>query len=185
MIDYKLGKIYKIISDQTDKIYIGSTTKKTLAQRMAKHRNNYKGYLKGKYHYVTSFDLLKYNDAKIILIENHPCNNKDELRSREQYWIDINKEIIINGQNAYGRNKEKVKKFEQKEEVKQYRKNWHRINNKMRLNTKILCDICYKKTDLTNLHHHKKTKKHLNCIALTKQIEETEKKYKDLIAALN
>jgi hypothetical protein len=30
---------------------------------------NYKKYLNGKYHYVTSFDILKNNDYKIELLE--------------------------------------------------------------------------------------------------------------------
>ena len=33
-MDYQNTKIYKIISHQGDKVYIGSTTKKTLAMRI-------------------------------------------------------------------------------------------------------------------------------------------------------
>lgn len=39
MVNYKDGKIYKIVSSQTAKIYIGSTTKKYLSQRMDDHRS--------------------------------------------------------------------------------------------------------------------------------------------------
>ena len=45
MSDYSKAKIYKIepICDhEEDEIYIGSTTKSTLAQRMTTHRSNYK-----------------------------------------------------------------------------------------------------------------------------------------------
>ena len=83
---YENGKIYKIESDQTDKVYIGSTTEK-LSQRMAKHRCNYKKYNEGKYCFVTSFDIIKFGDAKIYLIENFPCNSKEELQSRERHYI--------------------------------------------------------------------------------------------------
>ena len=37
------GKIYKIISINTDKIYIGSTTK-SLYERLQGHKRNYKRY---------------------------------------------------------------------------------------------------------------------------------------------
>ena len=35
---YSRGKIYKIVSDCTDKIYIGSTCEKYLSNRLAGHR---------------------------------------------------------------------------------------------------------------------------------------------------
>ena len=40
--NYANGKIYQIISHAGDKIYIGSTTKRLLSQRMEKHRSSYK-----------------------------------------------------------------------------------------------------------------------------------------------
>ena len=33
-------------------------------------------------------------NVKIVLIESYPCNNKDELIKREQYWIDELKPIL-------------------------------------------------------------------------------------------
>ena len=97
---YQRGKIYRITSDQTDRVYIGSTTEKTLACRMRKHRDNYRRYLAGNHHRVTSFDILRYADAQIILIENYPCQNKDELRAREQHYIAINAGHCINKHKA-------------------------------------------------------------------------------------
>ena len=38
--DYQNSKIYKIESHQGNKVYIGSTTEKTLARRMACHRSH-------------------------------------------------------------------------------------------------------------------------------------------------
>lgn len=48
---------------------------------------------------MTSFELIKYDDAKIILLENYPCNNKEELLSKEQDWID-KIQNNVNGTNA-------------------------------------------------------------------------------------
>jgi hypothetical protein len=86
MVNYKQGKIYKIECNVTGLIYIGSTCKKTLAQRMSHHRWTYRKYMKGKKNYYSSFEVMKNNDYVIILIENYPCNSKDQLFSRERYW---------------------------------------------------------------------------------------------------
>ena len=43
---YQQGKIYKLISSETDKIYIGSTCKKYLSQRLQDHKTDYKKWKK-------------------------------------------------------------------------------------------------------------------------------------------
>lgn len=83
---YANGKIYKIESDETNDVYYGSTTQK-LSQRMAGHRSDYKRYKEGKFSFVTSFEILKYDDAKIYLVETFPCNSREELEARERHWI--------------------------------------------------------------------------------------------------
>ena len=45
---YHNSKIYKLISDHTDKIYIGSTFKKYLTSRKAAHKSNYKAFKNNK-----------------------------------------------------------------------------------------------------------------------------------------
>ena len=86
MPDYQQGKIYKIECNVTGKVYIGSTCEPTLARRLAGHITNYKRYLKGTYHYVSSFDVLQNGNYDIVLIESYPCDTKDELHARERYW---------------------------------------------------------------------------------------------------
>lgn len=163
MVNYKNGKIYKIISNKTDKIYIGSTTKKYLCDRLAIHRAEYKRYKTGKIKkYITSFKLIEYDDAKIILIENYQCNTKDELRQREQYWIDQNKDFYINKNNAFGHDKEKIakknKKYynKHKEEILKQQKIYKNMPKKC-----LYCDIISTKNYIAT---HKKTIKHKeNC----------------------
>ena len=72
---YKRGKIYKLVSFQTDKVYVGSTCEPYLSNRMSKHRVNFKNYQNGGYHYVTSFELLKYDDADIICTAGGTISN--------------------------------------------------------------------------------------------------------------
>jgi hypothetical protein len=81
------GKIYKIIDNTNNNIYIGSTCAKTLKHRLNKHKSDYKRYLSNGSRYTTTYDILKNNDYKIELLEELECNTKYELHVRERYWI--------------------------------------------------------------------------------------------------
>ena len=84
---YQNAKIYKIVDTTNDNIYVGSTCKK-LCQRLANHRSKYTAYLKGKCHFVTSFIILENNNYDIILLEECPCENKEQLHAKERYYIE-------------------------------------------------------------------------------------------------
>ena len=117
MPDYQKGKIYKIISPHTDKIYIGSTTKQYLSQRLVKHKSDFKRWQNNKATKVMSFDLIQLGDVEIILLETYPCNSKDELTSRERHWYDLNKELVVN------KNRPSFTLEEKKKEQKEYYQN--------------------------------------------------------------
>ena len=95
MPEYSRSKIYKVesITEHEDgDVYYGSTTKKTLAERMTKHRSDYKAWnLKKEYvNNMTTFKIFdKYGveNCRIILVESFPCNTKDELTQRESHYI--------------------------------------------------------------------------------------------------
>jgi hypothetical protein len=93
MNKYQDGKIYKLTSKQTDKIYVGSTIL-ILNVRMTGHRTKYKS---GN---ISSIEMLKYDDCIIELIEDYPCNSKKELLEREQHYMDLYKDIIVNKRNS-------------------------------------------------------------------------------------
>jgi hypothetical protein len=131
------GKIYMISSPSTDGVYIGST-QKTLKERLAQHRTNYKCHLNGKYQYVTSFEIIKYDDNMIVLLEDVVCNTIDDLRKRERYYIElykcVNKVIPIREhkeaqEHYYKNNKDQLKEKKReyceknKDKIKQYREN--------------------------------------------------------------
>ena len=88
MVNYQLGKIYKIVDNTNGNVYVGSTCEPTLARRLAKHVADYKRYLKTSKNYITSFIILENNDYEITLIELYACNSKDELHAREKYFIE-------------------------------------------------------------------------------------------------
>ena len=195
MTDYSQGKIYMLISEQTSDIYIGSTVQK-LSDRFDDHKKDYKLWLNKKQHYITSYELCKYDDCKIHHIEDYPCESKKQLDRREgeyQKMMDcVNKNIAGRTQKErsdeyYSRPeiKEKVKKYhkeyysnpEVKEKVKQYRKEYFsrpevkekqkEINERRRrIRIKCVCGSEHRKAD-TSIH--KKTKKHIKYI---KEMEE-------------
>jgi hypothetical protein len=88
MPDYQNGKIYKLVNDENDDVYYGSTSAIMLSKRFGDHKRDYRCYVNGKGHFRTSFNILKYESCKIILVENFPCNSKYELESRERYYIE-------------------------------------------------------------------------------------------------
>jgi len=59
MVNYQLGKIYKIVDNTNENVYIGSTCEPTLARRLAKHVGNYQSYLNGKSGFMTSFNIIQ------------------------------------------------------------------------------------------------------------------------------
>ena len=155
-IDYQTAKIYKIVDNTTDKIYIGSTCEPTLARRLAKHVGNYKSYLNETYHYVTSFEILKNGDYYIILIENFPCNTKDELFARERYWTNVL--ICINKNRNQGLLLELgQKEYSKHQNKKYYENNLDKIH--MQRHKKNIC-FCSGKYLNQNKTQHFLTKKH-------------------------
>ena len=84
--DYSRGKIYKIIDNTSNLIYVGSTCKPTLALRLAKHVACYKQWKKYKNSFLPSYDIIENGDCTIVLLEEFPCENNDQLRAKEQEW---------------------------------------------------------------------------------------------------
>jgi len=82
MMNYQKGKVYKVVNDIDDEEYVGSTIRK-LCNRMAEHR--YKCKVKHTKLY-DKMNTLGSEHFKIVLIEKYPCNSKEELNSREEYW---------------------------------------------------------------------------------------------------
>jgi len=112
MEKYQNGKIYKITNSENKEIYIGSTCH-SLNCRMNGHRSDFK---RGKT--ISSREILKYQDPLIVLIEDYPCNSKDELLKREQFYI-LNNDCV--NKNIPARNDEQKKEY--KSEIdKEYRK---------------------------------------------------------------
>jgi hypothetical protein len=76
MPNYANGKIYQIISPNYPLPYIGSTTQ-LLCKRMVEHRKP------SHWSRCSSRILIEAGDAYIELIEDFPCDNKEQLNRRE------------------------------------------------------------------------------------------------------
>jgi hypothetical protein len=133
-INYQNGKIYKIVCNVTDEVYIGSTCQPTVARRMAKHVDNYKEHKKGKCGYTTSFRIIERGDYNAYLIESFPCDSKDELTKREGEVIrQMKNECTVVNCVIPGRtraeyrvdNADKIKEYRENnpEKIKAYREN--------------------------------------------------------------
>ena len=96
---FKRGSVYKIFSDKTDKIYIGSTTK-LLNTRLSSHLHNYNSYTNHTHnHYVSSFDIIKLGgNIQIDLLESTLYNTLDklELLTLESHYIKLFSNIAVN-----------------------------------------------------------------------------------------
>ena len=99
MVNYQNGKIYKLVNDVNDDIYVGSTCG-TLRLRKSEHKK--RSRKKPNMKVYQCVNECGWDNCRIILVESFPCNNKDELLAREQHWIDELKPSL-NGTGAYKR----------------------------------------------------------------------------------
>tara|TARA_R110000796_G_scaffold137416_1_gene253499 strand:+ start:3255 stop:3704 length:450 start_codon:yes stop_codon:yes gene_type:complete len=135
---------------------------------MAQHRSSFK---RGSG--TTSRNIIKYGDAVIVLIEKFPCDNKDDIRKRERFWVEtldcVNKNIPGRGKKEYQkgyRNDHKAQitqyREDHKDQQEEYQKQYH-IQNKAQIhkrkNTKVGCD-CGGRYTYANKAQHFDSDKH-------------------------
>lgn len=84
---YQHSKIYKLVNDVDNRIYVGSTCT-TLTKRKNQHKYKSNKYPNRHVYQHFFFKTKGWDNVRIILIENVECENKDQLRAREQHWID-------------------------------------------------------------------------------------------------
>jgi len=174
MVNYANGKIYKVVCNITGLIYVGSTTKHYLSDRLGNHTARYRQYKQknDKKYLITSFKVLENGDFSIILIENYPCETKDELIARERHHIEqldcINKRIEGRSKKEWEEaNKEKLAQQKKEyyenhiDEVKLYKQQFYLDNIekiKKDRSEKIKCEHCDKCIAKCNMTRHKKLK---------------------------
>ena len=174
---YANGKIYKIVDNAYTGCYIGSTIQ-PLSSRMSTHRANYKSFKEGKYHFVSVFalfDMFDLENCKIELVEDFPCDNKEQLLKREGEHIKredcVNKMVAGRSKNEwYVDNRDHVKAM-----VKRYseaNKDWKKAKDKAYYEQhidqlkaykhkwgceKVECSICNRTMTRHSLRRHERT----------------------------
>lgn len=162
MPKYQNGKIYKIVSNLQNKVYIGCTTT-GLSQRMSGHRSGFSKYKKQGKPYCTSYEVLKFDDARILLIEAYPCNSKEELLAREGFFIEETDCVNKNRSSAIVQ-----KQFaEENKELNKVPKSWKAIQQKsymdrgmMKRTNTIICECGGQFKDPVSKIRHYKTEMH-------------------------
>jgi hypothetical protein len=119
---YENGKIYKLVSPNTDKVYIGSTIR-SLKERFKEH-------LRAMDTSARELGL----PLAIVLIEDYSCLTRKELEKRETYWIrnspnTINKNMPRRSTKEY--RAENIDKIKRKSKEK-YENNKEEISQKRR-----------------------------------------------------
>lgn len=81
MPDYKLTKVYKIICDCDDRIYVGYTTR-TLDARMSSHKK-----ATTRVPFSDHMREVGFKHFTIVLLEEKECKNAEEARQLEHKWM--------------------------------------------------------------------------------------------------
>jgi len=180
--DYSNSVIYKIEHlEKPELVYVGSTTNFT--KRKCKHKYNCNNQNSKNYN-CKLYKMIRenggFNEFKIMIICEFPCNNKIELIIEEEKH---RKELqaSLNSYKAFRNNEENI--IYKKEYYKEYNNNnkeinkiknkIYRENNKEKIteyrnnsNEKITCD-CGSIISKSNKLRHEKSKKHCQFIQQT------------------
>ena len=157
MSDYSQAKIYKLVSKSSDDIYIGSTCN-PLKQRLSGHIWDYKMFLIGKQHFITSYHLANYENVQIVLVENFTCQTNAELCKREGYFI---RNTMCVNKVVPGRTRQEYRDDNKAELIAKVKKYYTQNKAKIdaRRNAKFVCD-CGGKYTRVNRAIHERTAKH-------------------------
>ena len=165
--NFSTSKIYKIepnVKHEEYEIYIGSTTKQYLSQRMTAHRSNYDCWKRGSHKkMMTSFILFeKYGvqNCIITLLESVNAKSFDELKMRERHYITstkcVNKAIPLRTKTEY--------RQDNKDIIRENNKIYREANKESIKEKSIVPFVCICGSTCTygQKARHLKSKKHIN-----------------------
>lgn len=149
------GFIYKIINEDSNNIYIGST-KQTLKQRYYVHKS------KKKKSYCSSEIIINGLNPSIILLEEIEFIDRKDLLNKEKYYINIylndKNYKVVNIRTKPNRTKQEAYEYSRnkyKDYMKDYAKEFYN-NNKSYFSKKVNCPQCNKQMNYSSLSNHKK-----------------------------
>jgi hypothetical protein len=107
------GIIYEISADETDKVYIGSTTR-TLNIRFSKH--------KSKHNQTSSKELFNYKNVKIKELETVIYDNVDDLRKREIELINEHTNCVNISTSIHHKERKQIERLKQSDRLSQIKR---------------------------------------------------------------
>ena len=173
MPDYKNGKIYQLVCNDTCEVYIGSTAL-SLEDRLSNHKRDRKrdGKRDGL---CCSKQIIDRGNYYIELLQNYPCNSRCELEQKEgeyqranecinrriagrtgKEWNQDNKEWVSKRRKAHKKlNKEKLDK-----QNAEYRR-INRESIKLKVSEIVVCE-CGCEVQKYSMTRHKLSKRHID-----------------------
>lgn len=109
---YDKAIIYGIRCNDTDELYVGSTIQK-LSDRMDTHKKE----AKQEGAKCMSSIIISRGNYEVLIIEEYPCEERQQLRAREEYHRSLNEKAI-----------NKIRAFRTDDEKKAYKAQWHKNN---------------------------------------------------------
>eukprot|EP00438_Fugacium_kawagutii_P035570 Skav231951 [mRNA] locus=scaffold6053:118:606:+ [translate_table: standard] len=160
MVDYSKAKIYKVLNDLDDDVYIGATCQ-SLNMRMVGHRKARTSTKHKNYKLYKKMNEIGVEHFYIELIKETPCENKEQLRAIEGDYI-----------RKYGTLNSKIENRTIKEWTEQYKetkKEQNRIKyekdrekileqQKAYQKVKVVCNFCHMEMLRGSLNKHIKRK---------------------------
>jgi hypothetical protein len=167
---YQNAKIYKIVNDIDQLIYVGSTIK-SLNIRFTEHKCHAKLHPERKIY--KHFMKLGIDHFEIKLIKNYPCSGRTALDIEEERY-----KLLLNAQLNTRRAHQTA------EQLNEYQNDWHAQyyqNNRAKKNERIFCKICGKTYTRQNKLQHCKSKRHQKCVQFNKSKISTNEKYEKYV----
>jgi len=164
MNQFKNGKIYKIVDNTCDKIYIGSTIQ-SLKSRLWHHQSDYR-----LNHNVSSRYILQNNDYSIELLQCFPCDNRQQLHEKEQEYMSLYGDRCVNVKKAFLTEEQRERSFKN-----YYEKNKETLLAKKTERNKIYTECpCGGRYNTAHRARHFKTNKHKNYFSNLNNKDETD-----------
>ena len=174
LVDYrKWGKIYIIVCRKTKQIYVGSTGREWLEERMRLHRTDVN--CKTKTGFCSSKEIINGGDYWFITIELYPCNSKRELELREtEHYLKYKRiygDLCVNAQTPrhtkesfteYNNARSKIYKKAHPEvgkltSARYYEKNKDelKMKNDARKDKVCICEYCHQQKSYASYARHR------------------------------
>ena len=119
-MNYQNGKVYKIVNDVNDEIYIGCSCQ-ALSKRMTEHRRC--ASLNSQRTLYQAMNRIGIEHFKIVLVEECTAQSREQLRAREDHYIRTLKPTMNMCNAIRDKDYHQIYKLQNKDKIKEYYNN--------------------------------------------------------------